>query len=186
MLVGCLILYGCMESDYTKLVKSELTKTSREDSLLLGIYFGDSRNEFYKQCFALNKKKLVAQGPSNAAVQYNFKDSIFHDNSTPIRLLFYPRFDEENILNEMDLEFSYAGWAPWNRNYQSDKLLPIVKKLLVKWYGGNSFIYAHLDEADIPVKLDANRRIVLYTKDTQTVVAVIQDILHPKFKHSID
>lgn len=177
---------GCFQSDYTKLVKSELAKGTRQDSLLFGIKFGDTRNDFFGKCFDLNKQRLVSQGPANASVQYLFTDSLFHDQPTDIRLLFYPNYDEDQVIAEMDLEFSYLAWAPWNKAYQSDSLEVKTKKLLMHWYQGNEFVTANVNDTEIPVKLDANRRILVYIKDAQSVVVKIQDILHPRFKHSTD
>lgn len=185
LLFGVIVFFGCRQSDYTKLVKSELAKGVREDSILLGINFGDARNEFYGKCFDLNKKQLVSQGPNNTSVQYIFTDSLVHQEPIQIRLLFYPDFDDRDVISNMDMEFSYSGWAPWNKGLQSDSLKLKVIDLLMKWYGGNEFVIAHPDNNDVPVKLDGNRRILLYVKDTQSVLVRVQDILHPKFQHSI-
>jgi len=175
---------SCIESDYTRLVKSEIGKEVRYDSLLLGIGFNDTRKEFYQRCFELNKEKLVSQGPSNASVQYDYVDSVRHDPRRSVRLLFYPKFDKGNLLNHMDLEFSYLGWAPWNKSYQSDVLLPVVKETIMEWYGGNDLITAEINGQEVPVKIDGNRRMIIYIKDTQSVIVRIQDLTHPKFKHS--
>lgn len=186
ILVLWVFLSSCFQSDYTKLVKSELAKGTRQDSLLFGIKFGDTRNDFYGKCFDLNKQRLVTQGPANTSVQYLFKDSLFHDEPTEIRLLFFPDYDDKQVIAEMDMEFSYLAWAPWNEKYQSDSLEVKIKKLLMHWYGGNEFVSAHVNDAEIPVKVDGNRRILVYIKDAQSVGAKIQDILHPRFRHSAD
>ncbi|MCW5912825.1 MAG: hypothetical protein KIT62_17270 [Cyclobacteriaceae bacterium] len=157
----------------------------RADSLLFGINLGDSRDEFYGKCFDLNKKELVTQGPGGATVQYLFTDSLFHDSPIPMRLLFIPAFDEKDKIAEMNLEFSYMGWAPWSKELQSDALIEKVLKLISSWYKGNPFIFVEMDGKNMPVKLDANRRMVVYIKDEQNVVVKIQDILHPKHQHSI-
>ncbi len=179
------IISGCTQSDYTRLVKAELAKGSRQDSLLLGISFGDSRDAFFARCFDLNKLHLVSQGPNNSSVKYIFKDSLFHEEPTEIRLLFYPSFDESGLISSMDLEFSYLAWAPWNRRLQSDSLEVKVKKIIMNWYKGNEFVTAHIGEEEVPVKLDSNRRLTMVIKDTQSIIIRIQDILHPKFMHSI-
>lgn len=180
-----LVLSGCFQSDYTKLVKAELDKGIRIDSLLLGINFGDTRDEFYGKCFDLNKQQLITQGPGGATVQYLFSDSLVHDSPTDLRLLFIPVFDQRDIIIEMNLEFSYPAWAPWNELYQSDKLKEKVLRLLKHWYKGNEFITVEIDGNKVPIKLDGNRRMLVYLKDTQNVVVKIQDILHPKYQHSI-
>lgn len=150
----------------------------------MGIKLGDTRNDFYGRCFDLNKQQLVTQGPQNSSVQYMFRDSLVHEKSEEIRLLFYPAFDKNNKITNMDLEFSYTGWAPWNRSLQSDTLKIKTLELLMKWYGGNEFITANINEREVPVKLDGNRRMLVYIKDQQSVLVRVQDILHPTFKHT--
>jgi hypothetical protein len=177
-------LYSCVESDYTKMVKAELAKGIRMDSILLGINFGDSRNEFYGKCFDLNKKHLVTQGPDGSSVQYIFSDSVKSERQQ-IKVLFVPSFDEQDILSNLDLKFSYLAWAPWNENLQSDSLEIEVLRLLKNWYRGNDFMLVNVDEELIPIKLDGNRRIMVYKYDTESIVVRVQDILHPKYKHSI-
>jgi hypothetical protein len=180
-----LLFSGCFQSDYTKLVKSELAKGIRNDSILLGIKLGDTRQDFFGRCFDLNKQHLVTQGPSGLKVQYLFSDSLVSNEPNRIRLLFSPFFDTKEKIAEMDLEFSYTAWAPWNRHLQSDSLKITVEKLLMNWYKGNEFIAAKVDGSEIPAKLDGNRRILVSIKDTESVTVRVQDILHPKFKHSI-
>jgi hypothetical protein len=184
--LACLgiILNGCVQSDYTKLVKSELAKGIRKDSILLGINLGDSRNEFYGKCTDLNADQLITQGPSGS-VLYNFTDSLVHTESTPIRMLFNPAFDEYEKLFEMHLELSYQGWSSWNPKFQSDSLKVKMMQLLMVWYKGNKFVTANVnDSTEVPVKLDGNRRLLVYVKDRQSILIKVQDILHPRYKHS--
>ena len=179
------IYQGCMQSDYTKLVKSELAKGVRQDSLLFDINFGDTRNEFFGKCFDLNQQQLISQGPNSQSVQYIFTDAAVHQVPTEMKLLFYPSFDENDKISDMEMEFSYTGWAPWNTKLQSDSLKVKVFELIKYWYKGNDFVTAKTDDIDFPVKVDGNRRILIYILDTQSVGVRIQDILHPKFMHSI-
>src|SRR5258707_2920131 len=97
------LLSSC-ESDYTKLVKSELANGIRKDSILLGIRFGNTRNEFYGKCFDLNKQHLVKEGAGHS-VEYLFTDYLAHRKPTQIRLLFVPAFDEKEKITNMDLNF---------------------------------------------------------------------------------
>jgi hypothetical protein len=179
-----ILLTGCMQSDYTKLVKSELAKGIRKDSVLLGIHFKDTRNEFYGKCFDLNKQHLITEG-EGFSVQYLFVDSLSHDQPTPMRLLFVPAFDDNEMLSNMDMKFNYVNWAPWDKHHQSDSLQLKVMDILMRWYGGNKFIVVDIKGNKIPIKLDGNRRLMIYKNDAQSVVVRVQDILHPKFMHSI-
>lgn len=183
----CLILFfgACTQSEYTKLVKNELNKDIRMDSVIFDINLGDTRDEFYGKCFDLNKKQLVTQGPKGATVQYLFTDSLIHKDPASLRLLFIPAFDEKDVIKEINLEFSYTAWAPWNTELQSDKLIEKVKEILMMWYKGNPFVMVKLNDQELPVKLDGNRRLILYIKDEQNVVVKVHDILHPAYKHSI-
>jgi hypothetical protein len=176
---------SCVQSDYTKLVKSELAKGIRKDSLLFGVKFGNSRDEFFGKCFDLNRQHLVTEGPGNASVQYLFTDSLFHEQPAQIRLLFMPKYDQADKINEMNLEFAYVAWAPWNKQYQSDILKEKVMKIIMHWYKGNEFVTAKIDQDEIPVKLDGNRRILVFVQSEQHVLVKIQDILHPAFKHNL-
>jgi hypothetical protein len=176
---------GCIQSDYTKLVKSELAKGIRQDSLLLGINFGDTRNDFYVKCLYLNKQQLIREGPGNSSVQYLFIDSLVHTKPAEIGMLFMPTFDKDEAISEMNMEFSYLAWAPWNREYQSDSLKVKVMELLIHWYKGNDFITATIKDSEVPVKVDGNRRILVFIHDQQRVVVKVQDILNPMFRHSI-
>jgi enediyne biosynthesis protein E4 len=182
-LLACSVLfYGC-QSDYTKLVKEELAKGVRKDSVLLGIKLGDSRYDFYGRCYDLNKKQLIIDG-GGGFVQYLFTDSLVHQKPEPMKLLFHPNFDKKNNLAEMFMEFSYVGWSPAVARYQSDSLKEKVMDMLVKWYGGNEFVQAKVDSVELPVKVDGNRRIVIYHKDAQAILVKVQDLLHPIFMHS--
>lgn len=180
-----LVLGACFQSDYTKLVKAELGKGVRFDSLLFEINFGTTRQEFFGRCFDLNKQHLITQGPSGGTVQYLFTDSLVHDSTVNMSMLFIPAYDEADKIIEMNLEFSYPGWAPWNRNLQADVLKQKVLGILMRWYGGNEFVDAKINKTDIPVKVDGNRRMIVYIKDPRNVVVKIQDLTHPKYRHSI-
>jgi hypothetical protein len=184
LLLVCLLVSSCGQSDYTKLVKSELAKGVRQDSILLGINLGDTRDEYYGRCFALNKLHLLSDGGGGFA-EYIFKDSLVHQKATPIRFLIKPNFDNKDSLAEMVMQLSYAGWSPTSVSHQSDSLMAKTKKLLKEWYGGNDFISVKLDSIDVPVKLDGNRRILIYKLNPQVVQVRVQDILHPIFQHSI-
>jgi hypothetical protein len=179
------VMFGCKESDYTRMVKSELSKDARQDSVLLGIKLGDSRNVFYGRCFELNKQQVVTQG-MGVSVQYMFVDSTVHTTPTPIKLLFYPEFDTvRNAIEGMNMEFSYPGWGTGEAKFRSDSLKVKLMQILSAWYGGNEFIKAHINDQDIPVKVDGNRRIMVYIEDPQHVLVRVHDLLSPKYRHDV-
>lgn len=180
-----LCMMGCHESDYSRLVKNEFNSGVRKDSLIFNIQFGNTKKEFYEKCWDLNKQQLVTHAPSNSAVQYAILDSTVHENPTKINLYFFPDFDQNDIINSMNMEFTYPGWSPWNKRYQSDTLMVKVVDILEQWYGGNPFIYMDFENnpRKVPIKVDGNRRIIIRVKDNQTVMATIHDISHKEYKH---
>jgi hypothetical protein len=184
VVLATIVLASC-QSDYTKMVKEELAKGVRKDSILLGINFGDTRQEFYGRCFDLNKQKLVMESPGNNAVQYIFTDSLQHNPPREIRVFFFPNFDNQDKIAEMQMEFSYMGSAMYDKSYQADSLKEKLKDILVAWYKGNDFVNAEVQDEDLPVKVDGNRRIIVYNHDVHSVMVRVQDILHPAFQHSI-
>lgn len=184
-LVSAGILWTACQSDYTKLVKEELSKGVRNDSILFGINLGDTRQDFYGRCFDLNKQQLVQQSPGNSAVQYLFVDSLAHREPRQIRMFFFPNFDDSDRIAEMEMEFSYIGSTIYDKSVHADSLKHHLQDLLVNWYKGNDFVIANVKGEEMPVKVDGNRRIILYTKDQRSVIARVQDLLHPAFQHSI-
>lgn len=179
------LVFAACQSDYTKMVKEELAKGIRKDSILLGINLGDTRQDFYGRCFDLNKQELVMESPGNNAVQYVFTDSVVHSSPKEIRLFFFPNFDDDQKIAEMEMDFSYTGSAMYDKSLQADSLKDRVQDLLMAWYKGNKFVIANVKDESLPVKVDGNRRIIVQKKDERSVLVRVQDLLHPAFQHSI-
>jgi len=53
-----------------------------------------------------------------------------------------------------------------------------IMKLLMVWYG-EQICDRRRRGYKVPVKLDGNRRVLVYREDPQNVIVRIQDILHP-------
>ena len=120
----------------TRLVKKELAKGKRVDSLFLGISFGMTSKTFYGYCWELNKKGIFTDGASNTMVLYKINSAL----RFPASMNFYPDFYENKIYH-MRVIFQYDGWAPWNKAQYADSLLPDILRLYKKWYpGSNEFI----------------------------------------------
>ncbi|MEP0366010.1 MAG: hypothetical protein ABJN36_11020 [Cyclobacteriaceae bacterium] len=174
--VAMFLMFGCIESEYSRTVKRELESGERFDSLFLTFQFGDQRREFFSKGWIQNSEGLIKQGPQNKNVEYMLGES--KPGISPIRMLFYPRFTEDDQLHIMDLSFQYLTWSPTTDKFNSDKLVPIVQDTLMNWYGGNPFIQVHGEEGqeDIWVKVDGNRQISLSISDIQTLEGKIEDL----------
>ena len=168
-----LLIFSC-QSDYTNLVENELDSGVKHDTMLYDLKFGDTRKEFFKKCWELNKKGIATHGPANNYVQVflNPKDST--NTVDKISLLFYSTFNENDITTGMDMKFSYVAWAPWNKELQADKLLPVVKDTLMKWYPGNKFMEVN----DREVKVDGNRQIKIFQESDRDVAVIIENLAY--------
>lgn len=176
LLIG---LASCSESKYSMLVKTEMAKNIANDSLLFGMKFGETKQDFFDQCWKLNNKGIVMQGPSNDFVRYDLLVKKGESDISDITMLFYGVFDENNIMTGMDLRFTYIAWSLWNKSLHADKLLPNVKDSLELWYPGNDFIQVRLKKTqkDIFVKVDGNRRIIIEAlSNNKDVNARIDDL----------
>ncbi len=177
ILVAALIISGCTaDSDYEKyehLVKKELARGSREDSLFLGIKFGMTSKEFYAHCWELNKKGLITDGNNNTAVLYKLNKELKY----PASMNFYPDF-RDNKIYRMKVDFSYDAWAPWNKPLFADSLQSDILNLYKRWYGDKNFI-AMTDSVrgTIFIKVDANRRIIIGKYDDSHVKVDYTDLL---------
>lgn len=161
---------GC-KSDYEQLVQRELASGERHDSIFFGIYFGMSADSFYKHCWQLNKTKKFKQGQFNTSVEYTMNEFKY-----PAVMNFYPTFNQEGVVAEMPVMFNYKAWAPWNRKLWADSLLLQVKNLMEKWYGPGFMEMKHPEKGTRYVKVDGNRRIILWTVDDQYVKALYSDL----------
>ena len=171
-----LILNSC-QSDYTKLVKSEMAKNVQNDSIFYEMEFGQSRDKFYELCWKYNKQGKFIHGSSNSYVQVMLEPQDSSMITDRIQMLFYGKFNSDKIMTAMDIKFSYVAWAPWNKNLQAENLIPRVKDTLMKWYPGNEFITVK----DMQVKVDGNRQILIETpNDTREVDVRIDDLRFTK------
>ncbi len=174
ILVMAVALWNCNNSptaQYERLVLKELASGERYDSLFLGIHFGMDAETFFKHCWELNHQKLVKEGPGNTTVEYYLPDQ-----ENAIRMLFYPKF-YNNLIYEMPVEFTYDAWAPWNKEFFSDKLILEIIRVFESWYGEGFVEIKHPERGSVWVKVDGNRRISVWCHDEQKVKALFTDLV---------
>lgn len=182
-----IVIYSCSETDYTKLVKSEMAKKTINDSLFLGMKFGITKQDFFDGCWELNNKRLISHSSSNNFVKYQLPIKENDSTAKIMNMLFYGIFNEDKVMTGMDLKFSYDAWALWNKSYHADVLLPAIKDSLLHWYPGNDFISVPLkkNQKEMLVKIDGNRRIIIEpVENNQEVNARIDDLRYIIDKNS--
>ena len=171
LLIG-MIFAGCGEGyRYHKLMKEELAKGVRYDSLFLGIYLGMPQKEFYMHCWQLNKKGLIRQGSNNTSVYYKMPD--FKDT---VEANFYPAFYKDKIW-KLPVKLNFQAWAPWNREYSSDTLENDLVGKFFDWYGTGFRKVLNARNEVAYYKIDGNRLISIFKDDDQYVWAVFTDLI---------
>ncbi len=169
-----------IESEYSKLLKKELKSGKSFNDLVLGLKIGQTKDDFFKICADLNKKKLITSGARNLYPEYILypKDSV--ENGKKIRMSFMGIFDNDRIMKGMDIRFNYYSWIAWREEYNSDNLINEIKDTLQLWYPGNNFIEIDLklDSKNnlAYVKIDGNRQITMYKIDGRDVAVIIEDV----------
>ena len=169
-----------VESEYSKLLKKELKSGKSFNDLVLGLKIGQTKDDFYKICADLNKKKLITSGARSLYPEYILypKDSV--ENGKKIRMSFMGIFDDDRIMKGMDIRFNYYSWIAWREEYNSDNLINEIKDTLQLWYPGNNFIEIDLklDSKNnfAYVKIDGNRQITMYKIDGRDVAVIIEDL----------
>jgi len=172
LLISGFIISGCSpRAKYDRMLKKELASGVRYDSLFLGLYFGMPEKDFYGHCWKLNHNGLIKQGETNTTAELQLKNELKHEAAMD----FYPKFYQGKI-SEMPVSFKYKGWAPWNKELSSEKLLIAVKKWYEKVYGGSFLEVKHPSHGTAFVKINGNRRITIFKENDLHVWAIFTDL----------
>jgi len=175
-----LLFFICVScrSEYDQLVRSELETGERNENLLFDFKFNQSRQEFYDQCWVMNRDTVISQGPKNEYAMYILEPGMVREENDKIEMLFYGIFDEDKVMRGMDIRFSYPKWSTWSEEYHSDKLIPKLQNYFNDEFPGDEFITVPLKSVDQNsyVKVDKNRQVLIYAKDSKDVVVKIEDI----------
>lgn len=171
-------VWAC-KSEYESRVERELASGIIQDSLILGLRMGLSKQEYFDACWELNRQQQINSGTGDASAHYiTDRDSSGLNTLRSKDVLFFGVFDEEDIMRGMEMTYSFVAWAPWNRNMQSDSLLLHLRDEYLADYPGNDFLELELEGSENPalVKIDGNRQILMYTKGKKDVVVKIEDL----------
>lgn len=142
----------------------------KSEQLFLGIYLGMDKQEFFDHCWKLNSQNIITQGPGNQSVEYRLPVK----DKPGILMHFYPNFYKDKIY-EMPVVYNYEAWAPWNRQYWSDKLFEKIVHHFDTTYGKME-VLDHRTMGKVYFRIDGKRRINVFIKDDQYVQAVFTDL----------
>jgi len=173
-----LLLTGCSESKYSKLVKTEISKNKINDSLFLGLKLGQSQKKFFDICWKLNQDKIVTNS-EDMFVHYKLPSHEEKSTTGDMDMYFYGIFDKKKVMTGMKMRFSYKAWSLWNKAVQSDKLIYAVQDTLRTWYPGNDFLKIKMkkSEKELLIKVDGTRRITIKPIDDDEIIKVQIDDL---------
>ena len=173
MVMGSLFVMSGCQSDYEKMRSREMASGVRHDSLFFGFYMGMPSEDFFAHCLSLNRQRILTNDVGGKRVKCYIKST-----NPQIAMTFYPNFKDDKI-REIPVEFYYDAWAPWNKEYWSDQLLPKVLATFEKWYGKGFLKVENEEKRVVYVKIDGNRQIVVGIMDDQKVKANFTDLLNP-------
>lgn len=172
IIYSLLILILLIQSCDSSILSSSGDDSSKSDSLFLGFHLGMPQKDFFDHCTELNKQQKITQGPEGST---NVEYRIVGEYDSEISMRFFPTFIDEKIF-EMPVTYSYVAWAPWNRQYWAEKLLPKVLENYKEAYGDDFKLINHPTQGKVYYKIDGKRRINLFIKDEQHVQAVFSDL----------
>ena len=172
ILLSIIILGTILQSCDSAVRTSSEDGFTKSDSLFLGFHLGMAQKDFFDHCTELNKEQKITQGPGGST---NVEYRIVGEYDSEISMRFFPTFIEEKVF-EMPVTYSYVAWAPWNRQYWAEKLLPKVLEKYKDIYGEDFKLIEHPTQGKVYYKIDGKRRINLFIKDEQFVQAVFTDL----------
>ena len=173
-----ILVSGSCKSDYQKYVDQEMAKGVTQDSLIFGMYMGQTKKDFYSICWDLNAKQILQQGSGNQYARYVEPNDSLDDTTLRKQTDFFGIFDSLDVMRGMDMIVHYTAWSTWNKERQAPALVEDLKEEILQRYGGNEFIPIDLKKVDFDafVKIDGNRRILIYPLGSKDVAVKFEDL----------
>ena len=163
-------------SDFVHKNKIQFSNINKE--LIFDLKMGQTQKQFFTDCWELNKKKLINQGPNNKFVRHVL-DSVspIYNPKNNMELLFYGIFNEKKILTGLKMRISFLGWDPTVKGLQKEFLLEEGMKMMDQIFPGNKFLKLNKEVNNSPImaKVDGNRLISAYVYDNRFVELKIED-----------
>ncbi len=189
VVLGSILVLSCRHKrSYNEVVKEEMKKNVRKDSIIYGIHLGMTYEDFYYYCWARNADGLFKPNTSGNAVTCEFKNKF----SYPTVFEFFPSSDINNKLmpiSKFKAIIRYKAYSHYNKDMSMENLLMETIDFFEKGYGGNKFFTIPNDE-DIWVKykyikIDGNRKILLQPTYSEQELNILFEDLKPIDKNEI-
>ena len=173
-----LLLFTSCKSEYDQYVRRELNSGIKNDSLIFGMYMGQTKRDFFSICWDLNKQKLISQGTGNQMAKYLEPIDSSGDLTLRKEMEFYGIFDTRDVMRGMNMVYRFTSWSPWTEERHSKFLAEHLKELYLQSYPGNDFITIELNNTEYSafVKIDGNRQILIYPINSKDVAVKMEDL----------
>ena len=174
VIITSIVMASCSNTEltpYQALLKEELNRGVRYDTLFHGLHFNMTSTLFYEHCFEMNRQGVFFQhgGAEEIIIKYD------QDFKYPVEFIFYPEFENEQIT-ELSGHFYYPMGTGFNKEFFAPKLQLEIEE----WYGGRPFLKVPGPDqysGDAYAKIDGNRQIMLWNhSDNHRVMILFSDL----------
>ena len=136
LLLALISLSSCSEKvSFEQYVENELAKGVRHDSLIYGIHFGMTTEEFLLYCADMNRKKLFMPNPSGSAVRLELKEGF----GASVQFDFFPVLQTSDSIAIVAATMGYRDFSYYNKSLSMENLTLEAKNFFENGYGGNKF-----------------------------------------------
>ncbi len=163
-LLSTVLMVSCgSEPTYDEVVKAELARTERFDSIAYGVNLGMTFDDFKWRCLLQNRAGVFKPNSTSNAVQLTFEEGF----SYPVHFEFFPAdiTGQYDIIEKYDATIKYRDFSQYNKEMSMEKLVKETINYFQKGYGGRNFF--KVPKKGDPwvkynyVKIDGNRKIIL-------------------------
>ncbi|TLP74030.1 hypothetical protein [Maribacter sp. ACAM166] len=141
-------------------VTKELEKNIRQDSLIYGVHFGMTGEEFQRYCTGMNQKKIFMPNPSGTNVRLEISNGF----GTPVYLNFFPVLIGKSPIRKVNASLKYKKFSYYEEKHKIEILVNQAITYFEEGYGGNRFFSIPHENKLLKfmyVKIDGNRKILL-------------------------
>lgn len=175
------LILGC-EPSYEELVRQELNRGLRYDSIIYGVYLGMSYDEFTRYCFEQNQRGVFRPNETGNAVQVTWTEGF----DFPVKFEFFPAevTDKFAPINRYQASVRYRDYSHYNPDMTVANLLSETLAFYKQGYGGHDFLRVPQDDPWVKyhyVKVDGNRKITVTASPVGSkLVIYFEDLSSPE------
>ena len=166
-------LMGCGQETgdtYQESVRAGLD-AERVDSIMEGITFGMTREEFHELASRGNREERYTNG-TGTSIRMDLPEGYFESGGF---IDFFPLFEDDRVSGVFGRIFT-NDWAPWNRASHADSLLFRSLDFYEALFPGEPFVRYEDTHRPTFYKIDGNRRVILYPHRLRYVSFEVDDL----------